>query len=262
MDFSAVKAVISDMDGVLWRGDTPLPGLAQFFGTLWTRRLPFVLATNNSSRTQADYVRKLAGMGVNGVPESAIVTSGTATAAYLKAHYPPGTRVHIFGGAGLGEVIAAAGFTLADTDARVVVAGFKPDMVYNDLKIASRLIMAGADFIGTNPDATFPLADGLTPGAGSLIAALQIAAGRAPLIIGKPHPPMFEAALAVLQAAPAETLMIGDRLNTDIAGAAACGLRTALVLTGISTAAEANGSVRPDAVFDGLPALTDALAAV
>lgn len=262
MDFSSIKAVISDMDGVLWRGDTPLPGLARFFETLRARGLPFVLATNNSSKTQADYVRKLAGMGVTGIPEAAIVTSGTATAAYLQAHYPPGTRVHVFGGEGLSAVIAAAGFTLADTAARVVVAGMKWNLTYDDIKVASRLIAAGADFIGTNPDATFPLADGLAPGAGSMIAALQTAAGRAPLIIGKPHPPMFEAALAALHTAPAATLMIGDRLNTDIAGAAACGLRTALVLTGISTAAEANDGVQPDAVFDGLPALVDALAAV
>jgi 4-nitrophenyl phosphatase len=262
VDFSGIKAVVSDMDGVLWRGDMPLPGLVPFFEALRARGLPFVLATNNSSKTQADYVRKLAGMGVTGVAEAAIVTSGTATAAYLKMHYPAGTRVHVFGAEGLCAVIAAAGFTLADSDVRVVVAGLKWNLTYDDLKTASRLVRAGADFIGTNPDATFPLPDGLAPGAGSMIAALQTAAGREPLIIGKPHPPMFEAALAALGTAPADTLMIGDRLNTDIVGAAACGLRTALVLTGITTAADINGSVRPDAVFDGLPPLVDALAAV
>lgn len=259
MDFSGIKAVVSDMDGVLWRGDTPLPGLGLFFDTLRARGLRYVLATNNSSKTQADYVRKLAQMGVTGIPETAIVTSGTATADYLRAHYPAGTRVHVFGAEGLSAVIAAAGFTLADSDVRVVVAGLKWNLTYDDLKIASRLIMAGADFVGTNPDATYPLADGLAPGAGSMIAALQTASGRTPVIVGKPHLPMFEAALAALQTTPAETLMVGDRLNTDIAGAAACGLRTALVLTGIATAADINGGIRPDAVFDGLPALVEAL---
>ncbi len=261
MDFSGIKAVISDMDGVLWRGDTALPGLRLFFDTLRARGLPFALATNNSSKTQADYVRKLARLGVPGVPETAIITSGTATADYLRAHYPPGARVHVFGADGLRAVIAAAGFTLADSDVQAVVAGLKWDLTYDDLKRASRLIMAGADFIGTNPDATFPLPDGLAPGAGSMIAALRTASGREPIIVGKPHAPMFEAALAALHSAPAETLMIGDRLDTDIAGAAACGLRTALVLTGVSTAADLNGSAQPDAVFDSLPALVEALTA-
>lgn len=261
MDFVGIKAVISDMDGVLWRGDAALPGLHLFFDTLRARGLRFVLATNNSTKTQADYVRKLAQLGVPNIPETAIITSGTATASYLRAHYPSGTRVHVFGAGGLRTLIAAAGFTLADSDVRAVVAGLKWDLTYDDLKRASRLIMAGADFIGTNPDATFPLPDGLAPGAGSLIAALRTASGREPIIIGKPHAPMFEAALAALGSAPAETLMIGDRLDTDIAGAAACGLRTALVLTGVATAADLNGSVQPDAVFDSLPALVEALTA-
>lgn len=259
MDFSRIRAVISDMDGVLWRGDEPLPGLSAFFEVLRARGLPYMLATNNSSRTQADYVRKLAKMGISGVPESAVITSGNASAAYMRARYPQGTRVHVFGEAGLREIMTAAGFTVADTDVRVVVAGAKWTLTYDDLKIASRLIAAGADFIGTNPDATYPLPDGLAPGAGSLIAALQTASGRAPVIIGKPHPPMFEAALAALGTAPGETLMIGDRLNTDIAGAAQCGLCSALVLTGVSETDDLNGSVRPDAVFDGLPALVEAL---
>ncbi len=260
MTISDIRAVVSDMDGVLWRGDDPLPGLGEFFGLLRRRALPWALATNNSSKTRADYVRKLAGMGVPGVPARNIVTSGTATAAWLARHYARGTRVHVFGGDGLREELRAAGFCMADEDVAVVVAGLKRDLSYDDLFRASHLIREGARFIGTNPDTTFPVAEGIAPGAGSLLAALQAASGVEPLIIGKPHAPMFEAALELLGSAPAQTLMIGDRMDTDIPGAAGVGMRTALVLTGIATRAELEGSpLRPDLVCDSLKALVAVL---
>lgn len=259
MTLGDVRAVVSDMDGVLWRGDLPLPGLRDFFALLRRRRLPWALATNNSSRSRSDYVRKLAAMGVAGVPADCIVTSGTATAAWLRHRYAPGTRVHVFGGAGLGEELRAAGFCVADEDVAVVVAGLKRDLCYEDLHRASHLIRNGARFVGTNPDVTFPAADGIAPGAGSLLAALQAASGVEPVIIGKPHAPMFEAALHLLGSAPAQTLMIGDRMNTDILGAARLGMRTALVMTGIATRAELEASeVQPDVVCESLAALVRA----
>lgn len=263
MDFSGIKAVISDMDGVLWHGDVPLPGLHEFFDLLNTRPLPYALATNNSSRTRQDYVHKLAKMGVPDVPAERIVTSGTATGDYLRKHYAPGTRVHVFGSMALCEMMREAGFVVTDDgDAQVVVAGIKWDLTYDDLKRTAYLIRAGADFIGTNPDTTYPMPDGPAPGTGSMLAALQAATGRTPTVIGKPFPYMFDTALDVLGTAPGETLMIGDRLNTDIVGAAQLGLRTALVLSGISDSDELEASeVQPDVIFDALPALVEALAA-
>lgn len=263
MNFSSIRAVISDMDGVLWHGDVPLPGLHEFFNLLNTEPIPYVLATNNSSRTRQDYVHKLAKMGVTGIPVERIVTSGTATADYLHKHYAPDTLVYVFGSAALCEMMREAGFRVTDDgDARVVVAGIKWDLTYEDLKRAAYLIRAGADFIGTNPDTTYPMPDGPAPGTGSMLAALQAATGREPTVIGKPFPHMFETALDVLGTAPHETLMIGDRLNTDIVGAARLGLRTALVLSGISGSDElAASEVQPDVIFDALPALVEALAA-
>jgi 4-nitrophenyl phosphatase len=262
MDFTMIKAIISDMDGVLWHGDMPLPGLREFFDWLHDSQMPYVLATNNSSKSQQDYVEKLARLGVPDIAPEHIVTSGTCTADYLRKHYPAGTAVHVFGSAALCGMIRDAGFRLTDDgDARAVVAGIKWDLSYEDLKRAAALIRAGADFIGTNPDTTYPMPDGPAPGTGSMLAALQAATGREPLIIGKPYPHMFKTALDVLGTPPESTLMIGDRLNTDIVGAAQLGLRTALVLSGISAADDlAHSVVQPDVVLPDLPALLEALA--
>jgi 4-nitrophenyl phosphatase len=256
MDFTTIKGVISDMDGVLWRGDEPLPGMHDLFAILDRRGIPIVLATNNSSKSQAEYVEKLSRMGVNGLAEQQIVTSGTATASYMQKNYPPGTPVYVLGGDGLRHILSRAGFSIVREQARVVVVGADFNLTYDNLKRATYLIRDGADFIGTNIDATFPMPDGLAPGAGTIIAAVATATGAMPQIIGKPGAAMFQAALEVLGTKAYETLMIGDRLNTDIEGAMQAGLKAALVLTGVTTRAELEASgAKPDGVFDGLPAL-------
>jgi 4-nitrophenyl phosphatase len=255
-----VRGVVMDMDGVLWRGAEKLPGVDAWFAFLRAHDVPFALATNNSSRSPGDYADKLAALGIAGVQPEQIVTSGTATVHHLRTHYPAGARVHVLGGAGLKAMLTGAGFAVEDGDSAdpavlpaVVVAGIDFDLTYARLKTAALLIRRGIPFIGTNDDATFPMPDGLAPGAGSLLAALKTATEVAPQVMGKPAPALFTAAVAALGAAPGEALMIGDRLNTDIEGAAALGLQTALVLTGVSTRAEAEAAaVSPDGVFAGL----------
>jgi 4-nitrophenyl phosphatase len=262
MNFSDIEAVVMDMDGVLWTGDVALPGLVPFFDLLRARNIPFALATNNSGKSPATYVQKLAKMGVLGVREDQIITSGTATASYLQTRYAPGTPVHVLGGDGLRQVMSDAGFQIVDQDARAVIVGLDPQLTYERLKRAALLIRAGAEFIATNQDRTIPVPEGLAPGAGSLVAALSAATDREPAVtIGKPGAPMFEAALRVLGTAPECTLMIGDRLNTDIEGAARVGLKTALVLTGVSTRAEAESAANPpDGIYENLLALMDSFA--
>ena len=223
-----IKAIVSDMDGVLWRGSQALPGMAEFFELLIARQLDFVLATNNSSRTQGDYVDKLAGMGISGIQPRHIVTSGTATVGYLRTQYPAGTGVYVVGGSGLKQMLACAGYELSDTCAEVVVCGIDFDLTYEKAQTATLLIRAGARFIGTNPDPSFPSPEGLVPGAGSIIALIEAASGQSPTIIGKPERGMFDAALHQLGALPEETLMIGDRISTDITGARMLGMQTAL----------------------------------
>jgi len=259
MNFSTISAVVMDMDGVLWRGDEGLPGLTAFFDFLRARNLPYLLATNNASKTQAAYVEKLARLGVNGVKESEIITSGTATVDYLREHCPPNATIHVLGSDGLRQVLTEAGYSLSEGDAQVVVCGVDWTLTYEKLKRAMRAVRNGAVFIATNADTTYPTPDGLVPGAGSIVAALQAASGCDPIIIGKPEKPLFETSLKLLGTAPENTLMIGDRLETDIVGAKLLGLQTAMVLTGISTHAEAVSSpVLPDGIYDDLPALMQA----
>ena len=255
-----IKAIISDMDGVLWRGSQALPGMTRLFDLLFERELDFVLATNNSSRSQGDYVDKLASMGVCGVQTRHIVTSGTATVSYLQTRFSAGARIHVLGGAGLKRILSDAGFKLVDACADAVVCGIDFDLTYEKARTASLLIRAGARFIGTNPDPSFPSPEGLVPGAGSIIALIEAASGQSPAIIGKPERGMFDAALRQLGTRPEETLMIGDRISTDIAGAQALGIQTALVMTGVETKASLQESeAQPDRVFAGLPELIAAL---
>ena len=264
MKFSDVAALVIDMDGVLWRDSEPLPGLVELFDWLAESGTPYVLATNNSTNSPARYVAKLASMGVEGVPVERIITSGTATAAYMQRRYPAGTPVHVFGMDSLRQIIEAAGFDISDEEpAQVVVAGGNFDTTYEMLKRATLALRAGADFIGTNPDTTFPTPEGLVPGAGSLIAALEAASDRRATIIGKPATPMFEAALELMGTTQAETVMLGDRLNTDIAGARNAGLRSVMLFTGVTTPEElasAGNDIWPDVALDGLPDLLRAWA--
>lgn len=251
---------IFDMDGVLWRGNDSLPGMHETFAWLNAHELPYALATNNSTTSPENYAAKLARLGVVDVPPERIVTSSTVTAAYLREHYPLETRVYVLGEDGLREAVRAAGMMLVEADAQVVVSGLDKQLSYAKLSAAARQIRGGATFIGTNPDRTFPAPDGLVPGAGSILAALIAATDLQPIIMGKPGAPMFREALRRLGTTPDETLMVGDRLDTDIAGAQAVGLHTALMLTGVTTREElTNSGVQPDTVFDDLFGLLNTL---
>lgn len=253
MSLSNIKAVVSDMDGVLWRGMQPLAGLVPFFDFMRDQQLPFVLATNNSGRHPDNYVQKLAGMDVHGIKPQHIVSSGTATVDYLKAHFSTATPLFVIGNEGLFQMLDEAGFTIDAEAAQIVVIGVDFDFTYEKARTATLLIRAGAQFIGTNPDLTFPAPEGLVPGAGSVIKMIEVATDVRPTMIGKPEAAMFEVALERLGTAPHETLMIGDRLNTDIEGAAAVGLQTAMVLTGVSQREEvATSPVEPNYIFEGL----------
>jgi 4-nitrophenyl phosphatase len=243
-----------------------LPGLHELFQWLNENDLPFALATNNSSKTPLDYVEKLARLGVTGIQERNIVTAGTATASYLQQHYPAGTCVHIFGMEGLHQIIQQAGFEIANSTGKtpsVVVSGIDFDLSYEKLKQTALAIRAGADFIGTNPDKTFPAPEGLVPGAGSMIAALEAATDKKAIIIGKPGTPMFTAALEITGTSPENTIMIGDRINTDILGGKQAGMKTSLLFTGVTSPddlAQDIDGIWPDVAYESLVDLIKAWA--
>jgi 4-nitrophenyl phosphatase len=254
-----LRALIIDMDGVLWHGEVPLPGLTDFFAVLRARGLRFVLATNNASRTPQQYVAKLARMGVTVAGEE-ILTSALAAASYLKEVAAPGARVYVIGEDGLREALAGAGFTLCDGEAEYVVVGMDHGLTWHKLAQATLNIRAGAVFIGANPDLTLPTERGVVHGNGAILVALQAASGVAPIIMGKPEPRLYRQALARLGTAAACTAALGDRLETDILGAARAGLPAIFVLSGVSTRAELAASpYQPDWVFEGIEELTEAL---
>ena len=235
-----MRAAIIDMDGVLWEGERPKPGLIAFFETLRARQSRFVLATNNASQTPEQYVGKLARLGVT-VSRDEVLTSAQAAALYLRRQAVNGTRVFAIGEDGLRQALAEHGLSLCDlyeVDARYVVCGMDRGLSWDKLATATLNIRAGATFIGANPDVTLPTERGVTHGNGAILAALQAATGVAPVIIGKPEPIMYQQALAILQADPAATVAIGDRLDTDILGAIRAGISSVLVLSGIATRAQ------------------------
>lgn len=254
--FSTIRAVLFDMDGVLYRGQTPLPGVADLWQFLRERQIAFACITNNASMTPQQYEAKLAAMGI-ALPAERVITSAQATARYLRQQYPAGTRVFVVGMQGLREALFADGYFVEDDHApELVVQGADFTLTYERLKRATLHIRRGARFISTNPDRTFPSEEGLIPGAGAIAAALSAATDVTPLVIGKPAPTMFLVGAAMLGVTPAQTLVVGDRLDTDIAGAIAAGMPSALVLTGVSTAAEANaGPIHPDLIIADLPEL-------
>jgi 4-nitrophenyl phosphatase len=256
---TSVKSIIIDIDGVLWRGAKPLPGVADFFALLKARAVDFLIVTNNATRTPESIAERLAQIGVS-VSSSQILTSAKAAALYLRQELPPGSLTLVVGEEGLLDTLHQAGLLAEPADSAdggkpvaAVVVGLDRDVTYAKLAAASAAIRAGARFVATNADATIPTEDGIMPGAGAIVAAVQTATSVVPTVIGKPHRPMFKAALDILKTAPERTAMLGDRLDTDIEGAQAAGLITILVFTGVTSMEAASAStIKPDFSFTNL----------
>ncbi len=270
---SNIGGLIIDMDGVLWHGNKPLPGLSDFFATIRERQIPFVLATNNASLTQQQYIDKLASMEVE-VAANEILTSSMATARYLKENLPENQRrVYVIGEAGLTEPLQQQGFTLTDLyqvnqpdkginqeGADIVVSGLDRKLTWDKLATATLNIRAGAAFYATNADTTLPTELGEVMGNGGVLAALTAATGQTPIVIGKPEPILYQQALEILGTDRHNTIAIGDRLNTDILGAVNAGMRSLMVLTGVSSEADIAGvDYAPDWVLPDIQAITETL---
>ena len=255
-----IKAVEIDMDGVLWRGNTPLPGLEKLFAFLHKQAIPFMLATNNANKTPTQYQQRLANFGVT-IKRENVLTSSLATAAYLQNELEPGSKIFVIGADGIREAITEAGFTIVPDSSRpvaAVVSAIDFALTYDKLKHAVLLIQRGARFVGSNGDLSFPAEDGFHPGAGSILAAIQAATGVTPTVIGKPEPYMFKVAVQKMGTKPEETAMIGDRLETDILGGQRAGLKTILVTTGVDNEASIQEKgIEPDVIFSGINELVD-----
>ena len=260
-----MMAIIFDMDGVLYRGNTPIEGARQVVEFLKERNIPFLFLTNNSTGTAVMYREKLLSMGID-VPAERIITSGLATRLYMEQHFNPG-KIFVIGGRGLHEEMQHLNWgTVSVDDAKggdwreveYVVTGLDTGLTYEKLKYATLAIRNGAEFIGTNPDTTYPSEEGIVPGAGSIIAALRASTGREPLIIGKPHEPVWEIVREKLKAG--EVWVVGDRLDTDIAFAKRIGAKAVMVLTGVNSLEDVEKSeIKPDLILPSIKWLLDYL---
>lgn len=260
--------VIFDLDGVIYRGDVPVPGAVELVARLHAAGIAVRYATNNSLATRADYVATLAAMEIASSADE-IVTSNTATILHLRRHAPEVRRILAVGERGLVSELRAAGFDvtpaaeLADAAASgaalqsafdAVVAGLDRSFDYGRLAAAATAIRGGARFIATNADSRYPTPRGFLPGAGSIVSAIAAASGEAPLVIGKPAPAMLEAIIEAAGLRPPDVLMVGDNPDADIVAARRAGIRSVLVLTGVAdatTTARLDGERRPDDVVDG-----------
>jgi 4-nitrophenyl phosphatase len=255
---AGIQGLIIDMDGVLWEGETPLPGMAAFIAFLRRSRISFLLATNNASRSPLEYQRKLAGMGAR-VEIGEILTSSMATGHYLKSIAAPGAKVFIIGEQALHQAVEAAGLHPAVMDelhAEFVVCGMDRGLTWEKLGNAVINIRNGARFIGTNPDTTFPTERGITHGNGAILAALTTATGVTPEIVGKPFPYLYRMAMENLRLPHEKIAALGDRLETDILGAQNTGIQSILVLSGVTSREQLAASpYQPTWIYPDLPAL-------
>jgi len=259
------KAWIFDMDGVLYRGSEVLPGVKELLDALTLRERPVMLATNNSMSTPEAYERKLAAMGLD-IPASAVITSALATRDYLLQRLPEGAGIYVIGMPALREqLFEGTSFhpvQYGEEQPAAVVIGLDLEFTYAKLKAAHEAIQRGALFIATNADSTLPTEAGLVPGAGSIVAAIEAASGQRPIVIGKPETPMLQTAMTRMGTQPAETVMLGDRLDTDILAGERAGMPTVLVLTGVSTREDlSSAAALPDVVVSDLPSLVEAITA-
>jgi NagD protein len=246
---------LTDMDGVLVHEERALPGAAEFLQTLTDNKRPFLVLTNNSIFTPRDLAARLLRSGLE-VPEASIWTSALATATFLDDQLPGGSA-YVIGEAGLTTALHAIGYTLTDTEPDFVVLGETRTYSFEAITKAIRLIGGGARFIATNPDVTGPSAEGPTPATGSVAALITKATGREPYFVGKPNPMMFRSALNRIEAHSENTMMVGDRMDTDVVAGIEAGLDTILVLTGSTTEADVQKyPFRPGRV---LPSIAEAI---
>ncbi|HEY3312636.1 MAG TPA: HAD-IIA family hydrolase [Anaerolineales bacterium] len=236
------KGLILDMDGVLWTDTAPIGDLPAIFARIKALGLAVAMATNNSTSTAEMYVKRLREFGVSVEPWQ-VVTSSLAVAEMMRHNLPSGAPVFAIGEKGLNDVLLSAGFELLPTGqaekAEAVVIGLDREVNFDKMREATLLVRAGKPFYATNPDRTFPTPRGQIPGAGAWVSVIVTATDVEPQYAGKPYPFILELALERLGTSRANTFIVGDRLETDIAGGQALGFPTALVLSGVSTPTQA-----------------------
>ena len=228
----ATKNYLIDMDGVLIRGKIIVPGADQFIDRLNALNIKFLVLTNNSMYTPGDLAHRLQSMGLN-ITKEQIFTSALATARFLHSQKPNG-KAYVIGESGLTEAIHDVNYILTNIEPDYMVLGDTFAYNFEQIKVAARLVMQGSHFIGTNPDPNGPSDGGIVPACGAMAALIEKASGKSPFFIGKPNPVMIRSALNYLGVHSENTIMIGDRMDTDVLAGIQSGLETILVLSGVT----------------------------
>jgi len=226
------KGFICDMDGVIYHGNRLLPGVKKFVEWLKAEEKSFVFLTNSSERTPKELQEKLSPLGIE-VDHTHFYTSALATATFLASQHPKGSA-YIIGEAGLINALYNVGYTMNNVNPDYVVMGESKSYSFDRIELAVNLVLKGAKLIGTNPDVSGPIENGITPATKALIAPIEMATGRNAYFIGKPNPLMMRIAVKKLGIEPEETVIIGDRMDTDIIAGIESEIDTALVLSGIT----------------------------
>jgi HAD superfamily hydrolase (TIGR01450 family) len=257
-----LDGLVCDLDGVLYRGPEPIPGAAEAVGRMVAGGLRVIYATNNAMRTEDECRSRLGGLGLEPGPGE-VLTSAVVTAEEMARRGWAGRTVFLVGSEGIKLALEEAGMALVDGEAarraEIVVVSGDFNYTYDSVRTAAFAVRAGADFIATNDDPTFPAPDGLWPGAGALVASIATASGRRPEVMGKPHLPMMEAAQRRLEGCR-RIAALGDQDSTDLAGGRLMGWMTVLVLSGVTDAAGAAAlTPPPDLVLPGLSQLEELL---
>jgi NagD protein len=250
-DRGPIECWLTDMDGVLVHEEKALPGAAEFLDRLVARDRRFLVLTNNSIFTPRDLAARLVRAGLH-VPEESIWTSALATADFLATQLPGGSA-YVIGEAGMTTALHEVGYTLTDSDPDYVVLGETRTYSFEAITRAIRLIGSGARFIATNPDVTGPSPEGPVPATGSVAAMITRATGAEPYFVGKPNPMMFRSAMNRIEAHSESTIMVGDRMDTDVVAGIEAGLETVLVLSGSTKAGDvARFPFRPSRILDSI----------
>ncbi|NUM33082.1 MAG: HAD family hydrolase [Candidatus Brocadiae bacterium] len=245
------KAILCDMDGVLYHGNRLLPGAKEFIEWIKKEKKKILFLTNSSDRTPVELQQKLRRLGIEVEPKN-FYTSAIATAQFLKKQCPQGS-VYIIGGAGLVHALYEAGFSVNDVNPNYVVIGETKDYDFDKVEKAINLVLAGAKLIGTNPDTKDRIGNGFTPGTGALIAPIEKVTGCQAYFLGKPNPFTMSQAMKKLNAKKEDTIIIGDRMDTDIIGGMETGIETVLLLSGVTTQSTLKQfAYHPDYIFQGL----------
>jgi 4-nitrophenyl phosphatase len=246
-----VHGLVLDLDGTVYRGDVPIPGAFEALAQCRETGMPVVFVTNNSTRSRREFADKLTRLGYPATIEQ-IVSSAHATGEVLRDRYSPGTPVYVVGAPSLVDAVTEAGLVVTAYDARVVVVGLDRSFTYDKLRTAIRLILAGADFVATNPDRLIPSGADLDPGAGTLVAAVHAGTAHVttPIVIGKPETNLVDLAMRILGTKPEHTVLVGDQLHTDVQAGQRVGLFSVLTTTGVPRGGDS--SIVPDRVINDL----------